>query len=103
MQVNKDSVREMSDDELTACVNVIEAERLERNQKAVQSLRDDVYRQAKLLGVSVEDVFHGVTITKKAKIKYRDNNGNEWSGRGIQPNWLRDHIANGRSIEDFLV
>jgi DNA-binding protein H-NS len=37
----------------------------------------------------------------KAPIKYRDNNGNTWSGRGSQPRWLRAAIASGKKIEDF--
>ena len=37
----------------------------------------------------------------KAPIKYRDSNGNSWSGRGSQPRWLRSAIASGRKIEEF--
>jgi len=37
----------------------------------------------------------------KAPIKYRDNNGNTWSGRGSQPRWLRAAVASGKKIEDF--
>lgn len=40
---------------------------------------------------------------KKAPIRYKDDNGNTWSGRGHQPRWLKMAIANGRMLEDFLV
>lgn len=39
--------------------------------------------------------------TKAAK--YRDEAGNTWSGRGPRPQWLRDALAAGRSIEEFAV
>jgi len=37
----------------------------------------------------------------KAPIKYRDSNGNAWSGRGSQPRWLRAAIDSGKKLEDF--
>ena len=41
--------------------------------------------------------------TRKVKIKYRDNAGNTWTGRGSRPRWLRDAIDGGTSIESYLV
>jgi DNA-binding protein H-NS len=35
-------------------------------------------------------------------VKYRDGD-NTWSGRGIMAKWLKTHIANGRSIDEFKV
>jgi DNA-binding protein H-NS len=41
---------------------------------------------------------------KKAAIKFRDTTtGDTWSGRGLQPKWLRQALANGRRLEDFAV
>jgi len=39
----------------------------------------------------------------KAPIKYRDANGNTWSGRGLKPRWLRDAIESGQTLESFLI
>lgn len=36
-------------------------------------------------------------------VKYRDESGNTWGGRGPRPQWLRDALANGKTPEDFLV
>ncbi len=33
--------------------------------------------------------------------KYRDRNGNSWSGRGPQPNWLKQALAGGKTLEDL--
>lgn len=36
-------------------------------------------------------------------VKYRDDQGNSWVGRGKRPTWLRDALAAGRKLEDFAV
>ena len=36
-------------------------------------------------------------------VKYRDDQGNAWTGRGSQPRWLVGHLKSGRKIEDFAV
>lgn len=41
---------------------------------------------------------------RKVAAKYRDpSSGNSWSGRGLQPNWLKAALAAGRKLEDFAV
>ena len=37
------------------------------------------------------------------RVKYADKNGNTWSGGGSQPIWLREQLAAGKSIDEFLV
>ena len=40
----------------------------------------------------------------KVAPKYRDPaTGQTWSGRGLQPNWLKAALANGKSIADFAL
>ena len=40
----------------------------------------------------------------KVAAKYRDpDSGNAWSGRGLQPNWLKAAIEGGKKLEDFAV
>ena len=42
--------------------------------------------------------------TSKVAAKYRNQATNEtWSGRGLQPKWLKAAIASGAKIEDFHV
>lgn len=41
---------------------------------------------------------------RKVAAKYRDpETGNTWSGRGLQPKWLRNALAAGRTLADFAV
>lgn len=37
------------------------------------------------------------------QVKYRDGEGNTWVGRGPRPQWLRDALAAGKSLQDFAV
>ena len=40
----------------------------------------------------------------KVAAKYRNAaTGETWSGRGLQPNWLKAALAAGRSLTDFAV
>ena len=39
----------------------------------------------------------------KVAAKYSDNQGNTWSGRGLQPKWLKAQIASGKTLADFAV
>jgi DNA-binding protein H-NS len=35
--------------------------------------------------------------------KFRDEAGNTWVGRGKRPQWLRDALASGKTLQDFAV
>lgn len=40
----------------------------------------------------------------KVAAKYRDKStGETWSGRGLQPRWLKAALASGKKISDFAV
>jgi DNA-binding protein H-NS len=40
----------------------------------------------------------------KVAVKYRDKStGDTWTGRGLQPKWLRAALAAGRKLTDFVV
>ena len=40
---------------------------------------------------------------KAVAVKYKDGNGNAWTGRGLKPKWLSAQLANGKKLEDFAV
>jgi DNA-binding protein H-NS len=40
---------------------------------------------------------------KKVEVKFRDSNGNTWTGRGVKPRWLSAALANGAQIQNFAV
>lgn len=40
---------------------------------------------------------------RKAKASYKDHIGNSWSGMGPKPRWLKDALAAGASLDQFVV
>lgn len=44
----------------------------------------------------------GGTLKKKGVVKYRDEQGNTWSGHGRRPQWFLQAIANGKLEKDLL-
>jgi DNA-binding protein H-NS len=40
---------------------------------------------------------------RPAPVKYRDQAGNTWSGRGLKPRWLTAALEAGGRLEDFAV
>jgi DNA-binding protein H-NS len=38
-----------------------------------------------------------------AVVKFRNESGGTWGGRGKRPQWLRDALAQGKSLADFAV
>jgi DNA-binding protein H-NS len=40
---------------------------------------------------------------KPVAVKYRDDAGNAWTGRGLQPRWLKAAIGEGKPLESFRV
>ena len=73
----------------------------------VRLVIEEIQAKVQAFGLTPDDIFsrrkptaiRGVRVT----IKYRDEKGNAWSGRGKTPKWLSDAIAAGRSKESFLV
>ena len=66
----------------------------------------------KKLGVSLADLAHpsaekrvkGVKKpAQKVDVKYRDENGNTWTGRGKTPRWMVDAEKAGNKREKYLI
>jgi DNA-binding protein H-NS len=73
-------------------------------------------REALASGQSLEQFQRGPAAAKKAPVgragkgkkrarsaKFRDEAGNTWGGMGKRPQWLRDALASGKRLEDFLI
>ena len=43
------------------------------------------------------------TERKAVAAKYKDDQGNQWTGRGLKPRWLAAALGAGRKLEDFAV
>jgi DNA-binding protein H-NS len=59
-------------------------------------------------GLTLADLSSKPSTSKKTGTKvapkYRDvATGNTWSGRGLQPKWLKEALASGKQIGDFAI
>jgi DNA-binding protein H-NS len=46
----------------------------------------------------------GAKTGRKVAAKYRnESTGETWSGRGLQPKWLKAALASGKKLSDFAV
>lgn len=96
--------------ELTAKANQI---RIEKRSEAVSDaqaiitayhLKASDFAFSKSASAQVESVKSAAPkATKKAEIKFRDENGNSWSGRGLKPRWLASALEGGKTLADFSV
>ena len=43
------------------------------------------------------------TARKPVPVKYRDEEGNTWTGRGKRPNWFKSALEAGKTPEDLAV
>lgn len=97
---------------------------IERLQKEAASIQSEVVtrirKDIEKYGLTAEQLFGAAgaskagragkaaakskTTANKAKApKYADGTGNTWGGMGKRPDWLRQALAAGKSLEDFLI
>ena len=69
----------------------------EQKSVAVQQVRDLMT----VLGVTIEDL--GGKMPSNRPAKYRDENGQTWTGIGQRPRWLRIRLAAGATLDQFRV
>ncbi len=74
-----------------------------KRDEAVRELRERIAKEAAALGVDMSTlVRQGRGGRQKAKggqpgmVRYRGPEGQEWSGRGRKPNWIREAEAQGK-------
>jgi DNA-binding protein H-NS len=102
-------------EELLEIKRNVESEVRSRQAKEVEVLRARVIETAQTLGVSIEELFgfpfrsrkNGARVTRhprgKQPAKYRGPNGEEWSGRGPSPRWMKPLLVKGKTKQDFLI
>lgn len=92
-------------DQQAALAREIDATRREAKTEAVAKVRALMAEY----GLSAADLVVrngpkvGVAKGGKVAAKYKDDAGNAWSGRGLQPRWLTAALAAGKSLQDFAV
>lgn len=65
-----------------------------------------VEAKAAEMGFSLSELTGGTkTKSTKSAPKYchPENPAKTWTGKGRQPNWIKDALADGKSLEDLLI
>jgi len=84
------------------------------NSKGRQDAIDEIRKIMTEHGLTSEDIVAPArarkagtkldgTERKAVAPKYRDDQGNQWTGRGLKPRWLAAALAAGKKLEDFAV
>lgn len=105
-------------------INAIQSQiaKLQKALEKAQNKREPAIRKVKALmeklGVTVDDLKGSAGAaprrgrkpgaakakgTSTVAIKYKDPNGNTWTGRGKTPRWLVEAEANGQNRTQFLI
>lgn len=95
-------------DRKAALEKEIEATRKHERAEAISKVRALMAQYgltvADLNGKTAAPKAGGASKGGKVAIKYRNEaTGDTWSGRGLQPKWLKAALAAGRKIEEFAV
>lgn len=104
----KKNLNNLSDFDLRHLATVFTLELDNRDKAAKQRAREKIKQLAAEAGISVivqDAVPKKKTGTKPgtiARIKYRDDSGNTWSGRGREPKWIQNLVKSGKNLDDFL-
>lgn len=85
----------------------IEATRRHERADAIAKVKALMAEQ----GLSIADISGKSSVSRgggasggKVAAKYRNAaTGESWSGRGLQPKWLKAALASGRKIEEFTL
>jgi DNA-binding protein H-NS len=107
-----ETLNELSETELARLIN--NAQKTLRNRQLGK--RKEVVNQIKELALSIGCTVELTEISpdkavgnsrkgSKVPVKYRnpENPKHVWTGRGMQPKWMRELILQGRTLEEFSV
>jgi DNA-binding protein H-NS len=106
------NLKDMSEEELASLINSAQKTLNERNAAKRKEVTAKIKDLAASVGLSVElteiesdKATENLRKGRKVSVKYRDphNQSNEWTGRGMQPKWLRKFIEQGHTLEEFAI
>jgi DNA-binding protein H-NS len=103
------NIENMSVAELAAMEARIARAKIEKQGAERAAVKQKLMDMAKEAGFHIRDLFDGRKGNGKGKrgkvaVKYRDKDGNTWTGRGRMPRWLTAATKGGKAKrEDFLI
>jgi DNA-binding protein H-NS len=113
--VIEDALDRLSVENLTAIVEAAQDKRREKEDVVKEALLREFRERAASLGLRVNLVpmdapMSGGSGRKPRRdagqplpVRYRGPDGQQWSGRGVSPRWIREHEEKGGNKEDYRV
>ncbi len=104
-----ENIHELSEDELARLIDNAQKSLRDRQAAKRKQVAAHIKELAASIGYSAElteiSPRQASGSTRKVAIKYRDpdNPRHQWTGRGMQPTWLRELLGQGRSLDEFSV
>jgi DNA-binding protein H-NS len=94
--------------ELNAEIEKLQQLAREMRAQEVEKVIMEIKEKVQAYGITAQDLGFSSSRARSGKksqvqAKYRGLNGEEWSGRGLTPKWLKEEIAKGKKKEDFAV
>ena len=83
----------------------------EARMNEIDEIIDQIKQEIREYDLSADDLgFHLNTESKpvvrarqRSEAKYRGPTGDTWTGRGRKPRWMEQAIAEGHSMDEFLI
>jgi len=107
-----DKLHELSESELAQLIDSAQKTLRDRQHGKRKEVIAQIKDMASKIGYSVEltEISTDRTVGSSRKgskvaVKYRnpEHPTHEWTGRGMQPKWLRELVEQGRTLEEFGV
>jgi len=79
----------------------------QREKKDVEAARNEIYAIAHRMGLPLKDLIGGGVRAKTGSVavKYQNsaNPSEQWTGRGRQPNWIKEWVDSGKTLDALRV
>ncbi|NDV14076.1 H-NS family nucleoid-associated regulatory protein [Crenobacter caeni] len=90
--------------EIEAAIEKLTAALESKKESAKREAAEKILEIARAAGLTVnveglKQASSGKGSRGPVAAKYRDANGNEWTGRGRKPRWVEDYLAAGGQLE----
>lgn len=78
-----------------------------RGREEIAAAQQRILEVAKNLGMSVEQILGAKEPKQRqpaaARFKHPSDSTRQWSGRGRQPRWVKEHLDAGNTLESLLI
>jgi DNA-binding protein H-NS len=97
----------LSASELRNLQEQVKRELKKRESHDLQKAKDEIFAIAQRVGLPLKDLIasnpRGKGGTVAARFRNPGDGGQQWTGRGRQPKWVKDWLDSGKSIDDLRI